>query len=89
MFDAEVETRFQSLAQSTTPAFATALRRLVQEGSDRELNRVNVLDFASRYGVDEEDAITGFVHAVRAGLFDLSWNRFAPAAVACWVPMPR
>ncbi|WP_373976274.1 adenylate/guanylate cyclase domain-containing protein [Chitinibacter sp. SCUT-21] len=78
MFDAEVETRFQSLAQSTSPAFTRALRQLILEGSDRDLNRVNVLTFAARYGVNEEDAITGFIYAVRAGLFDLSWNLLCP-----------
>ncbi len=71
MLDAEVESRFHALEHSAPAGFAAALRRLVQEGSDRELNRVNVLDFAARHGVDEEDAITGFVHAVRVGLFDL------------------
>lgn len=78
MLDTEVEARYQALEQGAPAGFAPALRKFVTEGSDRELNRVNVLDFAARYGVDEEEAITGFVHAARAGLFDLSWNLLCP-----------
>lgn len=78
MRDDELEARYQALEQSAPAGFAPALRRFVDEGGDRELNRVNVLDFAAGYGVDEEDAITGFVHAARVGLFDLSWNLLCP-----------
>ena len=78
MRDDELEARYQALEQSAPAGFSPALRRFVDEGGDRELNRVNVLDFAARYGVDEEDAITGFVHAARVGLFDLSWNLLCP-----------
>ncbi len=78
MHNDELETRYQALEQSAPAGFTTSLRRFVVEGSDRELNRVNVLDFAARYGLDEDDAVTGFVHASRIGLFDLSWNLLCP-----------
>lgn len=74
----ELQARYQALEQCTPGAFATALRQFVADAQDRELNRVNVLDFAARYGVDEEVAIDGFVHAAHIGLFDLSWNLLCP-----------
>ena len=55
-----------------------AIERLVQEGADRELSRVNVLDFAAKTGLDEERVIAAFLHAARIGLFELSWNVLCP-----------
>lgn len=78
MRDDALEGRYLALEQAAPAGFASALRKFVAEGSDRALNRTNVLEFAARYGVDEEDAITGFVHAARIGLFDLSWNLLCP-----------
>jgi len=37
-----------------------------------------VLDFAAVNGVNEERAISGFLHASRLGLFDLTWNVLCP-----------
>ncbi|MFK4679461.1 class 3 adenylate cyclase [Bradyrhizobium diazoefficiens] len=39
---------------------------------------VNVLDFARQHGVDEERAISAFLHSARLGLFDLGWNVLCP-----------
>lgn len=78
MRDDELEARYLALENTAPAGFTSALRKFVEEGGDRELNRTNVLEFAARYGVDEEDAITGFVHAARIGLFDLSWNLLCP-----------
>ena len=47
--------------------------------SDRDLCRINVLDFAARTGIDEERAIAAFLHAARLGLFELSWNVLCPS----------
>jgi hypothetical protein len=33
---------------------ATALERLISGGSDRDINRINVIDFAAKTGLDEE-----------------------------------
>ncbi len=41
-------------------------------------SRVNVPAFSARYGLDEELAINGFLHASALGLFDLSWNVLCP-----------
>ena len=47
------------------PAAVAAIEELVRDGSDRDLCRINVLDFAARTGIDEERAIAAFLHAAR------------------------
>jgi class 3 adenylate cyclase len=66
------------LRQSAAADCVAAIERLVSAGADRELCRVNVLDFAARRGLDEEKAIAAFLHAARLGLFELSWNVLCP-----------
>jgi len=74
----ESEARFTVLRQSADAAAVTAIEQLVREAPDRELGRVNVLDFAARYGVNEERAIAAFLHAASLGLFEMSWNVLCP-----------
>src|SRR5512140_3598694 len=74
----EIQPQLSLLKQTADPAVADAIGRLIENGQDHELNRINVLDFASRTGLDEERVISGFIHASRAGLFDLTWNVLCP-----------
>lgn len=74
----EVQALFSILRQSADPLVADAIQRLVETGADRELNRINVLDFSKKTGLPEEPVIAGFLHASRIGLFDLSWNVLCP-----------
>ena len=74
----ETSSRFATLRQSANPAVAEAIERLVREGSDRALNRVNVLDFAAANNLNEELAIAAFLHSARLGLFEMSWNLLCP-----------
>ncbi|MDB5504636.1 MAG: adenylate/guanylate cyclase protein [Tardiphaga sp.] len=74
----DIQTQFSALKQAADPVVAEAIERLVAEGEDHQLNRVNVLDFAAAAGVNEERAISGFLHAARLGLFDLTWNVLCP-----------
>jgi len=74
----EADPLFEIMRHSTTPAAAAAIERLVCEGTDRELNRVNVFDFAAANDLSEEVAIAAFVHAAKLGLFDMSWNLLCP-----------
>jgi len=74
----ETDTLFAVLRQSAPAMAAEAIERLVAEAPDRQLNRVNALAFAAGQGLDEEDAIAGFLHAARLGLFELSWNVLCP-----------
>jgi class 3 adenylate cyclase len=73
----ESEGLFALLRQSAGPA-AAAIERLVREGEDRQLNRINALDFAARNELNEEQAIAAFLHAARLGIFEMSWNVLCP-----------
>ena len=75
---AETQTLFTALRQSADADAAAAIERLVVEGKDLHLSRVNALDFAKKNGLDEERAIAAFLHAARLGLFELSWNVLCP-----------
>src|SRR5580704_11142022 len=74
----DIKAQFSVLKQTADPAVADALAALIDHGEDHELNRINVLDFSRRAGLDEERVISGFLHASRLGLFDLTWNVLCP-----------
>src|SRR5215831_1568798 len=76
---AEAENLFMALRQSADAEAVSAIERLVHEGPDRSLNRINALAFAAKAGLDEEQVIAAFLHAARLGLFELSWNVLCPA----------
>jgi class 3 adenylate cyclase len=69
---------FAILRQSADPGTVAAIERLVRDGEDRELSRINVVNFATRRGLDEEHVIAAFLHAARLGLFEMSWNVLCP-----------
>ncbi|MEA2783026.1 MAG: hypothetical protein QOK29_4570 [Rhodospirillaceae bacterium] len=70
----EAEPLFTVLRQTADPEAVIAIEKLVRDAPDRALCRINVLDFAAAARLDEERVIAAFLHAARAGLFDLSWN---------------
>src|SRR6201747_2743356 len=72
------QAQFSVLKQTADPLVADAIRQLIEKGEDHQLNRINVLDFSARAGLDEERVISGFLHASRLGLFDLTWNVLCP-----------
>jgi class 3 adenylate cyclase len=74
----ETKAQFNVLRQSADPAVADAIVRLIEDGEDHELNRINALEFSQRHGFDEEQVISAFLHASRLGLFDLTWNVLCP-----------
>src|SRR6202011_4000576 len=74
----DTQAQISVLKQTADPAVAAAIRELIENGEDHELNRINVLDFSKRTGLDEERVISGFLHASRLGLFDLTWNVLCP-----------
>jgi len=74
----EEKALFDLLRQTSDGAVVDAIARLVHDGSDRELARINVLAFATQTGLDVERVIAAFLHAARIGLFDLSWNMLCP-----------
>ncbi|RUM99872.1 adenylate/guanylate cyclase domain-containing protein [Pseudaminobacter arsenicus] len=76
----EAQDLFSVLRQSADvdPVAVDALQRLVVEGSERSLCRVNALAFATKNGLGEESTIAAFLHAARVGIFDISWNVLCP-----------
>src|SRR5271156_3334447 len=74
----ESEALFNVLRQSADADSVAAIERAVSEAPDRDLCRINVLDFAAKHGLDEERALAAFLHAARLGLFELSWNVLCP-----------
>src|SRR5829696_4207984 len=74
----EAECLFAPLRQAVGAEAAGALERLVREGEDHELNRINALDFAARSGLGEEAAIAAFLHAACIGAFEIAWNVLCP-----------
>jgi len=74
----DIQAQFSVLRQTADPAVADAIAWLIEKGEDHQLNRINVLDFSGQTGLDEERVISGFLHASRLGLFDLTWNVLCP-----------
>ena len=74
----DAQAQFAVLKQAADPSVVDAIEHLIDKGEDHELNRINLLDFAARTGLNEERVISGFLHASRLGLFDLSWNVLCP-----------
>lgn len=74
----DIQAQISVLKQTADPAVAEAITRLIDDGEDHELNRINLLDFARRTGLDEERVISGFLHASRLGLFEPTWNVLCP-----------
>ena len=74
----DISSQISVLQQAADPAVADAIAQLIANGKDHELNRINVLDFSQRRRLDEERVISGFLHAARLGLFDLTWNVLCP-----------
>ena len=75
----EADPLFATLRQSADADTVAAIERLVSEGSDRDLCRINPLAFAARHGLNEQRVISAFLHAARLGLFELSWNVLCPS----------
>jgi class 3 adenylate cyclase len=69
---------FSVLRQSAAPEAVLAIERLVRDGADRDLCRINTLTFAKANNLNEEDVIGAFLHATRLGLFEMSWNVLCP-----------
>jgi class 3 adenylate cyclase len=74
-----VDPRFSTLVEhGVSNALADAIHRFVAEAEDHELGRINALDFAARYGFEEDRAVDAFVVASRIGLLDMTWNLLCP-----------
>jgi len=75
----ETDGAFKALRKSAKPEPVRAIERLIKNGPDRGLCRINALAFAAQHKLNEEDAIAAFLHAAGLGIFDMSWNILCPA----------
>ena len=75
----ESDTLFTALRKSAAAKSVAAIEKLIVDASDRDLCRINVLAFAARHQLDEDDVIAAFLHGARLGIFDMSWNILCPA----------
>lgn len=78
----ETASLFALLRETAEPAAAAAIEKMIAEGGDASLCRVNVLDFAKRVGVTDDQAIAAFLHASRLGIFEMQWNVLCPGCGA-------
>jgi class 3 adenylate cyclase len=74
----ETEALLSVLRQAADADCAAAIERTIRDAPDRDLCRINVLSFAAKHGLGEEQTIAAFLHAARLGLFELSWNVLCP-----------
>lgn len=74
----EAQPLFEALRQAIDPAAVAAIEELVEKAPDHALCRLNVLDFAARHGLGEDQAIGAFLHASRLGIFEMQWNVLCP-----------
>src|SRR5882672_12221142 len=74
----ETDSLLSTLRQSAKAKPVSAIKKLIQNGPDRDLCRINALAFAAKHKLNEEDVIAAFLHAARLGIFDMSWNILCP-----------
>jgi len=74
----ETKALFETLRNSADQNVVAAIESVVRDGTDRQLCRINVLNFAAKHKLGEEKTISGFLHAARLGLFELTWNVLCP-----------
>jgi len=75
----ETDSLFGTLRQSAKPKTVSVIEKVIRDGADRELGRINALAFAAKHKLNEEDVVAAFLHAARLGIFDMSWNILCPA----------
>jgi class 3 adenylate cyclase len=75
----EADTLFVALRQSADGDVVDMLARMVRDGPDHALNKMNALDLAAREGVGEERVIAALLNAVGLGLFEMTWNVMCPS----------
>ena len=88
----QTDALFGTLRNAADPEPVAAIEALVRDGEDRALCRINVLKFSAERKLDEEKAITAFLHASRLGLFEMNWNVLCPGCggvLESGTPAPR
>ena len=74
----ETEALFAALRPLALPEAVSLLESLIRDGIDEGLSRINPCAIAADSGVPEEAVVSALLHAVRLGLFEMSWNILCP-----------
>src|SRR6478752_6841932 len=75
----ETNALLNALRKSAKPKPVSAIEKLINDGPDRDLRRINALAFAARHKLNKDDVIAAFLRGARLGIFEMSWNIFCPA----------
>jgi class 3 adenylate cyclase len=65
-------------ARAWSPRVISKLEGLLRSGDEAALHRINPLAFARERAVSESEAVDLFLHAARAGLFQMGWDVLCP-----------
>jgi len=65
-------------ARSWSPRVISKFEALIRGGNDRSLYRANPRAFARDRAIAEGQSIDLFLHATRAGLFEMHWDVLCP-----------
>jgi class 3 adenylate cyclase len=65
-------------ARIWSPRLISKLENSIRSADDKDLFRVNPLQWAQEKNLDEHEAIDLFLHATKAGLFYMDWNVICP-----------
>ena len=78
--DRLLESRMTEIEQARpwSPRVISKFETLVRSGDELSLYRVNPLAFARDRGITEAESIDLFLHATRAGLFEMNWDVICP-----------
>jgi class 3 adenylate cyclase len=80
---AAVEAGLARLADlGVAPGLLPRLRSRLLEGSDEQVLRIRPYEVADAWGADRLEALTLFLQATRAGLFELRWEIMCPGCRA-------
>jgi class 3 adenylate cyclase len=78
--DRLLDERFSLLEQtrSWSPRVTSKLESFIRSAPDLDLFRVNPMQFGADRGVADAEALDLFLHATRAGLFEMDWHVVCP-----------
>jgi hypothetical protein len=85
----ETNTLFDALRQSAKPKPVRAIEKLIQNGPDRDLCRINALAFAAKHRLDEEDVIAAFCTALDSAFSICLGTSFVPVVAASSIQARR
>jgi len=60
------------------PSLVEHLGRWIRTAPDEELFQLDVFDWAKQHGTSDEEALDLFLHAAKAGIFELKWGVLCP-----------